>query len=360
MASNSKPLFANFSASSIDFSFDTPRLPRQRNTVKTPVKTSAKTPDQKRQSSIFNFANTKFISNSSDSTLFGRPSGYAEPPHTPIPQTPITTPVFAMDALTKSVAAMQVPSVVSSSSASLTDKTNVTSSEGDGSGTSQDESSSGEEGGSIPSQSERPSQVLPARSVRSMANKAPTNKSPATKKPDSNPAATLEAMRVSHLRLLEHHPGQDELSEIKTTPIFTEAVRQYAHTINGSAAASPFSQYGLLAGDISGESEQDSDKRVFWNISAPSSFFICGSQGSGKSHTLSCLLENALAPCAANQLPRPLTGIVFHYDTFISDTGGSPCEAAWLSSNPDIKVRVLCPPTNIRTMKVRDAPTPTY
>jgi len=52
-------------------------------------------------------------------------------------------------------------------------------------------------------------------------------------------------------------------------------------------------------------------------------------------------------------LPRPLTGIVFHYDTFISDTGGSPCEAAWLSSNPNVKVRVLCPPTNTRTMKVR-------
>ncbi|KAK0655120.1 hypothetical protein B0T16DRAFT_319737 [Cercophora newfieldiana] len=162
---------------------------------------------------------------------------------------------------------------------------------------------------------------------------------------------TAEAMRASHLRLLEHHAGQDELNEIKTTPIFTEAVRQYAHSIPGSASAKPFSQYGLLAGDISGAAEQDADKRVFWNISAPSSFFICGSQGSGKSHTLSCLLENALAPCEANVLPRPLTGIVFHYDTFISDMGGSPCEAAWLSSNTDIKVRVLCPPTNIRTMR---------
>jgi hypothetical protein len=152
----------------------------------------------------------------------------------------------------------------------------------------------------------------------------------------------------------------DELNEIRTTPIFTEAVRQYTHTIPGSEAAKPFSQYGLLAGDISGAAEPDSDKRVFWNISAPSSFFICGSQGSGKSHTLSCLLENALAPCEANVLPRPLTGIVFHYDTFISDTGGSACEAAWLSSNKDINVRVLCPPTNIRTMKVRGSGDTTF
>ena len=55
---------------------------------------------------------------------------------------------------------------------------------------------------------------------------------------------------------------------------------------------------------------------------------------------------------AANVLPRPLTGIVFHYDTFISDNGGSPCEVAWLSSNTAVNVRVLCPPTNIGTIKV--------
>jgi hypothetical protein len=42
------------------------------------------------------------------------------------------------------------------------------------------------------------------------------------------------------------------------------------------------------------------------------------------------------------------------YDTFISDTGGSPCEVAWLSSNEDVNVRVLCPPTNIGTIKVSD------
>ncbi|KAK3337535.1 hypothetical protein B0T19DRAFT_77772 [Cercophora scortea] len=162
----------------------------------------------------------------------------------------------------------------------------------------------------------------------------------------------------SHLRLLERRPGVDELNEIKATPLFTEPVRKYAHSVAGAIAEKPFSQYGLLAGDMGSIDNSNNsipqvstDPRIFWNIAAPSSFFICGSQGSGKSHTLSCLLENALAPCDANVLPRPLTGIVFHYDTFISDTGGSPCEAAWLSSNPNIKVRVLCPPTNIRTMR---------
>ncbi|KAK4161427.1 hypothetical protein QBC43DRAFT_323637 [Cladorrhinum sp. PSN259] len=163
-----------------------------------------------------------------------------------------------------------------------------------------------------------------------------------------------EAILSTHLGLLDHQPGLDDLNEIKTTPIFTEAVRKHAIFLAGghTAGDKPFSQYGLLAGDISPDRENPSaDPRIFWNIAAPSSFFICGSQGSGKSHTLSCLLENALAPCKANVLPRPLTGIVFHYDTFISDTGGSPCEVAWLSSNKDINVRVLCPPTNFRTMQ---------
>ncbi|EGO53272.1 hypothetical protein NEUTE1DRAFT_21543, partial [Neurospora tetrasperma FGSC 2508] len=159
----------------------------------------------------------------------------------------------------------------------------------------------------------------------------------------------------AHLRLLEHRLDLDELNEISTTPLFTEPVRKYANAIAKTAGGQkPFTQYGLLGGDIGSlESEEPAnrDPRVFWNIAAPSSFFICGSQGSGKSHTLSCLLENAMTPCEANVLPHPLTGIVFHYDTFISDTGGSPCEVAWLSSNPKIQVRVLCPPTNIRTMR---------
>ena len=158
-------------------------------------------------------------------------------------------------------------------------------------------------------------------------------------------------MKSDHFRLLEHRPEEDELNEIKATPIFTEAVREYAHSLAANLKDKPFAQYGLLAGDISGLTPASSDNRLFWNISAPSSFFICGSQGSGKSHTLSCLLENALGPGPATTLPRPLTGIVFHYDTFVSDTGGSPCEAAWLASNKGIKVRVLCPPTNVRTLK---------
>ncbi|KAJ5050430.1 uncharacterized protein L3040_002313 [Drepanopeziza brunnea f. sp. 'multigermtubi'] len=94
------------------------------------------------------------------------------------------------------------------------------------------------------------------------------------------------------------------------------------------------------------------DPSVFFNISAPSSAFICGSQGSGKSHTLSVLLESCLLKLKdVNKLDNPLAALVFHYDSFISDLRGTPCEAAHLSSNPNIKVRVLCSPSNIQTIK---------
>ena len=168
---------------------------------------------------------------------------------------------------------------------------------------------------------------------------------------DEDPSELEDPMRRIHLDLLKSHAMSDEAHEVTTTPIFTAAVRKYAEKITGSHDT-PFTQYGLLAGYAGNDAEPIADPRIFYNVAAPSSVFICGSQGAGKSHTFSCLLENCLAKSDANVLPRPLTGIIFHYDTFISDTGGSPCEAAWLSSNPDIRVRVLCPPTNVQCIKV--------
>ena len=53
-----------------------------------------------------------------------------------------------------------------------------------------------------------------------------------------------------------------------------------------------------------------------------------------------------------SKLENPLAGLVFRYDAFTSDVRGTPCEAAYLSSNPAIKVRVLCSPTNYQTMLV--------
>ncbi len=158
-----------------------------------------------------------------------------------------------------------------------------------------------------------------------------------------------------HLGLLTQGTASQESHEIKTAPIFTAPVEKYFRETD------LFSQYGFIAGRsdvltnnatsiVTGNSI--TDPRLFFNISAPSSAFICGSQGSGKSHTLSCLLENCLMKSRVSELENPLAGLLFHYDSFTSDERGTPCEAAYLSSNPNIKVRVLCSPTNLRTIQV--------
>ena len=157
-----------------------------------------------------------------------------------------------------------------------------------------------------------------------------------------------------HLTLLRKLPSQYTLPEITTTPIFVMPMLRYAEALLSPGDPQPFPQYGLLGGlsevlkaqEKSGEFHRR-DPRILFNVATPSSTFICGSQGSGKSHTLSCLLENCLSSSIAGRLPSPLTGLLFHYDAFISDYGGSPCEAAFLASDLEIEVKVLCSPTNL-------------
>jgi hypothetical protein len=175
--------------------------------------------------------------------------------------------------------------------------------------------------------------------------------------PESNMAQAEEArLFAAHVKLLDVGTSSQDQHEITGTPLFTKKVLDHSENL--------FSQYGFLAGisdvlesnaaanlNIDGPS-RPADPRLFFNISAPSSAFICGSQGSGKSHTLSCLLENCLMKSDVSKLDSPLAGLVFHYDSFISDVKGTPCEAAHISSNPNVKVKVLVSPTNLETMKV--------
>lgn len=128
----------------------------------------------------------------------------------------------------------------------------------------------------------------------------------------TNGPSSLDNILTSRRSLLERCNTylQDVVSEIQTAPIFTETVRAAAE----KGGATLFSQFGLIAGDAHLPSQ--SEEMLYYNVAAPSSTFICGSQGSGKSHTLSCLLENCLFKSEANELPRPLTGTIFHYDTF--------------------------------------------
>ena len=92
------------------------------------------------------------------------------------------------------------------------------------------------------------------------------------------------------------------------------------------------------------------DSRLFLNHNAPWSAFICGSQGSGKSHTLSCMLESALQPSRLGPLVAPLAGMVFHYDKFTGFSTSQICEAAYLCST-GIPVKVLVSPSSFHRMK---------
>jgi hypothetical protein len=107
-------------------------------------------------------------------------------------------------------------------------------------------------------------------------------------------------------------------------------------------------QYGLL-----GSYEKE---MLFLNTNIPFSAFICGVQGSGKSHTTACILENALVPSKQlGRLEKPLSALVFSYGQFSGDGSGfSISEAAFLgasnqkSSGPThVKhINVLVSPSN--------------
>jgi hypothetical protein len=95
------------------------------------------------------------------------------------------------------------------------------------------------------------------------------------------------------------------------------------------------------------EPDLNSIDPVFLNVNSPWSMFICGSQGSGKSHALACILESCLlSDPNLGQLPQPLAAMVFNYD---KSQGNSVAEAASLCSH--LKVRVLVSPSNFKRME---------
>lgn len=148
-------------------------------------------------------------------------------------------------------------------------------------------------------------------------------------------------------------------SACSVSPLFTGQVLTTAHKFDCSIGSSApiFPQYALLGmlSDALGRSTNLTDKQrnlLFSNTNEPWSTFICGSQGSGKSHTLSCLLENALlanSPAGVSQ--KASAGIIFHYDKFSGLSSGQICEAAYLCTSPEIEVRVLVAPTSEKRLK---------
>ncbi|KAH7095234.1 hypothetical protein FB567DRAFT_586564 [Paraphoma chrysanthemicola] len=106
-------------------------------------------------------------------------------------------------------------------------------------------------------------------------------------------------------------------------------------------------QYALMGHN----SDDESKNPVLLNTNSPWSMFLCGSQGSGKSHTLSCILENCLLTDEEiGKNPNPLAGVVFHYNRSQS---GEVCEAAYLCSSLKTRVRVLVSRSNYKGLERR-------
>jgi hypothetical protein len=189
------------------------------------------------------------------------------------------------------------------------------------------------------------------------------------------PNPPLELQR--YLQLLQKHSkdtngaspnestGPNSAANLQTAPLFSWTAKQAAETIHGAN----YQQYALLGHILTSPMDglaaaTDAKLRlaspstpyqnralhiepVFINTNVPFSTFICGKQGSGKSYTLSCLLEGCLLSAdQLGKLPRPLSGIVFNFDS----QSVNVAEAAYICS-AGVPVTVFVSPSNFKTME---------
>ncbi|THW57525.1 hypothetical protein D6D19_10522 [Aureobasidium pullulans] len=159
--------------------------------------------------------------------------------------------------------------------------------------------------------------------------------------------------REQYMRLL--HTEDNTMSgaheQLRTAPLVSLSVKQRSVTKDNKLLIFP--QYALLGCRMSdscsseGESDPMEPEPILLNTNTPWSMFICGSQGSGKSYTLSAIIENCLYTSPKiGKLPKPLAGVVFHNNTRSSY---DVCEAAHLVSL-GIKVNVLVSRSNYHAL----------
>ncbi|KAG6331058.1 hypothetical protein ID866_8032 [Astraeus odoratus] len=147
--------------------------------------------------------------------------------------------------------------------------------------------------------------------------------------------------------------------EMRTAPLITRE----AFIAGGFQART--TQYGVLGETLSIHSKSGEyipvDPRLYVNTNAPLSAVVCGVQGSGKSHTVSVLLENMFIDGQDSMgcLYQPLSGLVLHFGE--GGTGARPSEAAWVgsTSRPGVeppRVYVYVSRSSLNTMRAVYAP----
>ncbi|KAK7954203.1 hypothetical protein PG988_014897 [Apiospora saccharicola] len=151
--------------------------------------------------------------------------------------------------------------------------------------------------------------------------------------------------------------ANDQVDALTNAPVFTTGVANHVSdtlSLDPGAMSILIPQFALI-GNAQNMPESTpttlENRLVMTNLNIPWSAFICGSQGAGKSHTLSCLLENSvMTQNGAGQLPYPMSAFVMHYDNNSGYNNTQLCEAAYLCSR-DVPVNVLVSPSHIWAMK---------
>ncbi|KAH0367763.1 hypothetical protein KCU65_g4391, partial [Aureobasidium melanogenum] len=196
--------------------------------------------------------------------------------------------------------------------------------------------------------------VLPAFQAKSKSSLFPSTRD-------------MQGERQGFMQL--HHTRKDKASgadeQLRTTPLISLTMKEISEA---NAKTSMFPQYAFLGCRVPESSSLDEENStsstthsmfgsttsvdeesepILLNTNTPWSAFICGSQGSGKSYTLSAIIENCLyASSSIGKLPKPLAGVVFHNNTA---SAHNICEAAQLVSL-GVKVNVLVSRSNYHTL----------
>ncbi|KAF1928308.1 uncharacterized protein M421DRAFT_158285 [Didymella exigua CBS 183.55] len=184
-------------------------------------------------------------------------------------------------------------------------------------------------------------------STEKKQSKAQTSGPPSAQRtgPDFN--ATGKLVKIREARADISAPSSAVERSIRQAPLLAASIvaEHYKNLVP---------QYGLL-GSLEEEDDTPDDSQLFLNTNVPFSAFICGVQGSGKSHTTSCILENAIiASSHLGHLESPVSTLVFSYGEWSSGGAGfNISESTFLGAShtgfPDHhvkKVTVLYSPSN--------------
>lgn len=154
--------------------------------------------------------------------------------------------------------------------------------------------------------------------------------------------------------------GRSKDHELRTAPIITRDAYVAAGYREGAT------QYGVLGSILSIHNKNNVpykpvNPQLYVNTNAPFSAVVCGVQGSGKSHTVSLLLESMFIPNmrSTGTLQKPLSGLVLHFGE--GGPSSRPSEAAWISSShiPGVQtpsVKVYVSRSSLNTMRAVYAP----